>query len=111
MGEPFSAKDFRTWAANLLCASGLAELPAPERATRARRRQVAQVMRDVSEHLGNTPAVCRASYVFDTLIRRWEKGQVVKTHIENVDALGNGKLRLVERSERALVALLTARAA
>jgi DNA topoisomerase-1 len=112
MGAPFSAKDFRTWAANLLCASALARLaPRCEPTRRARSRQVAIALREVAAHLGNTPAVCRASYVFDTVFRSWERGRVVSDYIEKVEPLGDGRLRALERSERALLGLLRPRAA
>lgn len=108
MGAPFSAKDFRTWAANLLCASALARLaPECEPNHRARKRQVTAAIREVAEHLGNTPAVCRTSYVFDRIIECYEKGRVLKEHIEDVESLTKGKLRVVERTERELLGLLS----
>jgi DNA topoisomerase-1 len=106
MGGAFSAKDFRTWAANLLFASALARLaPRCEPRPRARQRQVAAVFREVAGHLGNTPAVCRNSYVFEVLIHNWEKGRILGQHLSTVEALGSGS-RAVERSERALLAML-----
>src|SRR5262249_34481890 len=64
MGEGFSAKDFRMWAANLLCVSRLAREPRDEgESATERKRRVAAVVRDVARHLGHTPAVCRASYL------------------------------------------------
>lgn len=108
MGERFSAKDFRTWAGTLLCACALARDGVGNRSSRteAKRRVVAAV-REVSEHLGNTPAVCRASYVFPEVIRRFEVGRVLENRIEGVDALVNGSPRALERCERALLDLLT----
>ncbi|HKO21963.1 MAG TPA: DNA topoisomerase IB [Candidatus Eisenbacteria bacterium] len=108
MGERFSAKDFRTWAGTLLCACALARdgVGNPSSRTEAKRRVVAAV-REVSEHLGNTPAVCRASYVFPEVIRRFELGRVLENRIEGVDELVNGSPRALERCERALLDLLT----
>lgn len=107
MGEQFSAKDFRTWAGTLLCACALARggRVRPRFRTEAKRR-VAAAVRDVAEHLGNTPAVCRASYVSPAVIRRFEQGRVLEDHIEGLDALVGGSPRALARCERALLDLL-----
>ncbi len=62
MGEEFSAKDFRTWGGTLLATS---ELLAVERLRNhaERQKQVVEVVRNVAERLGNTPAVARSSYI------------------------------------------------
>jgi DNA topoisomerase-1 len=76
MGEGFSAKDFRTWAANVLCVSMLARVPESGRESRtARRKHVAAAVREVADHLGNTPAVCRASYLLAPVIEAWARGK------------------------------------
>lgn len=107
MGASFSAKDFRTWAANLLCASTLARrLPMCDGRKSDRKRHVAAALREVAEHLGNTPAVCRASYVFDSVLSSWEKGRVVKRYVASVDELAAGPRSRLERCERALLDLL-----
>ncbi len=103
MEGPFTAKDFRTWAGTLLAACRLARVEPEQRATRsARKRAVAAAMREVAEYLGNTPAVCRTSYVLPVVLERFESGHVL-THPLAGDL---GKLRALERCERELVALL-----
>lgn len=77
LGTDARPKDFRTWHATVLAATGLAAAGPPPRSERARRKVVAGVIRDVAEELGNTPAVCRASYVDPRLIDLWERGQTV----------------------------------
>ena len=58
----FSAKDFRTWNATVLAAVALAASdPAPTKT--ARERAVKSAVKTVAAYLGNTPAVCRASYI------------------------------------------------
>lgn len=69
----FSAKDFRTWGGTLLGAIELAELGAPENATDAKRKLVKAVKR-VAEQLGNTPSVCRSSYIHPTVLDHYLKG-------------------------------------
>jgi DNA topoisomerase I len=61
-GEEITAKDFRTWAGTVLAAAAFAELPAPE-TKRASQAAVKEVIHKVAQRLGNTPTVCRASYV------------------------------------------------
>jgi DNA topoisomerase IB len=51
-GDDFTAKDFRTWAATVLAAQEL-----------RRNDDLPAVVRAVAEQLGNTPAVCRRSYI------------------------------------------------
>ncbi|WP_239089533.1 DNA topoisomerase IB [Sphaerimonospora thailandensis] len=75
-GTEVSAKDFRTWHATALAAVGLA-VSRPARRTVGRRRAVARVMKEVSEYLGNTPAVARASYVDPRLIELYERGRTI----------------------------------
>src|SRR5690606_28913768 len=64
LGDGFSAKDFRTWAATVLAAVGLADVEEDEvTSDTARRRAVNGVAKQVARHLGNTPAVARSSYI------------------------------------------------
>jgi DNA topoisomerase-1 len=69
-GEEFSAKDFRTWAGTVLCAVALRELDAATSETEAK-RNVTQVVKQVAQQLGNTPAVCRACYVHPAVIETY----------------------------------------
>ncbi len=64
---PFTAKDFRTWAGTVRAAAELSKLPPPESKT-AGERAVVEVIRTAAESLGNTPAVCRKSYVHPQVI-------------------------------------------
>jgi len=74
----FSAKDFRTWNATVLAAVGLAALGSDAQTKTARRRTINASVRQVAGFLGNTPAVCRASYidprVFDPFLSGWTIG-------------------------------------
>lgn len=70
LGVPYTAKDFRTWGGTLRAATVLAELgPAPS--ARLAARNVATAVRLVAAELGNTPAICRASYVHPLIIARY----------------------------------------
>jgi DNA topoisomerase I len=80
LGEEFSAKDFRTWGGTLLASIYLAERCEqegfPESVT-AEKRSVSAVMRRVAKQLGNTPAVCRASYVSPAVIEQYLDGRTI----------------------------------
>jgi DNA topoisomerase-1 len=72
--EPdFSSKDFRTWGGTLLAALELAELGAAEEEKEAKHRLVKAVAH-VAEELGNTPTVCRGSYIHPAVIDAYCKG-------------------------------------
>jgi DNA topoisomerase I len=67
---PFVVKDFRTWGGTLRAATVLAEIGPPKSATEAK-RNVALAMRIVASELGNTPAICRSSYVHPMVLARY----------------------------------------
>ena len=73
---PYSAKEFRTWAATVLAAAALAREHAAGQ--RASRRAVGRAVRQVSIALGNTPAVARASYSDPRVIASYEQGTVIE---------------------------------
>ncbi|MEO8810066.1 MAG: DNA topoisomerase IB, partial [Rhodanobacter sp.] len=63
-GESFSAKDFRTWGGTVQAAGVLARTPLPDKGgARAQRAALAAAVKEVATILGNTPAVCRESYI------------------------------------------------
>jgi DNA topoisomerase-1 len=80
LGEEFSAKDFRTWGGTLLASIHFAERAThngfPETQA-AQKREVAAVMRLVAQKLGNTPAVCRASYVAPAVVEQYLDGRTI----------------------------------
>jgi len=76
MGPEFSGKDFRTWGGTLLAAVELAERGPVEGVT-AQKRAVAAVVRKVADQLGNTPAVCRASYIAPAVVDQYLEGRTI----------------------------------
>lgn len=72
----FSSKDFRTWGGTLLAALELAELGTAEEEKEIKRRLVRAVKR-VAEQLGNTPTVCRSSYIHPAVIDSYCKGTTI----------------------------------
>ncbi|MCF6737117.1 DNA topoisomerase IB [Blastococcus sp. KM273129] len=83
-GAEISAKDFRTWTATVLMAAALAESPPPASKT-ARKKVVTAAYKRVSEQLGNTPAVCKASYVDPRVVDRFEHGETVAEALQEAD--------------------------
>lgn len=74
-GQDFTAKDFRTWAGTLLAVQALEQLGPCDKITRAR-RQIAQAIKQVAARLGNTPAICRKSYVHPAVIAAYLEGNL-----------------------------------
>jgi DNA topoisomerase-1 len=76
-GGDFTAKDFRTWAATVLAAIELTRLGAAE-SDASRKRNVAKAIKVVAGRLGNTPAVCRSSYVHPEVIEGYLDGSLTR---------------------------------
>jgi DNA topoisomerase-1 len=114
MGDSFSAKDFRTWAGTLVCACALAregsEMP-PESTlrtqARVRKRRIVAAIKETAEVLGNTPAVCRSSYVCPEIINEFEKGKVIDRCYGSLEDLVSFRGRKLHQSERALLKFLS----
>ena len=103
IGEEFSAKDFRTWHGTVLAAVELAAAPAPKSRSAAE-REIKAAVKAVAAALGNTPAVCRASYIDPRVFERFREGCTVE-----VPALRNGALTQAARGriERAVLDLVS----
>jgi DNA topoisomerase IB len=76
-GGDFSAKTFRTWSATVLAAVALASSGREARSRTARKRAISAAVKEVAHYLGNTPAVCRASYIDPRVIDRYESGLTI----------------------------------
>jgi DNA topoisomerase I len=81
----FSAKDFRTWNATMLAAVLLATEGAEGTTKVARKRAVNDAVKGVAFFLGNTPAVCRASYIDPRVFDRYRSGWTIGGALEGVD--------------------------
>jgi DNA topoisomerase-1 len=100
----FSAKDFRTWGGTLRAATVLAELGPAQSETEAK-RNVALAMRLVSSELGNTPTICRKSYVHPMVIARYlDEGETIPLPRARRAAANRGQAHSAE--ERALIIFL-----
>jgi DNA topoisomerase-1 len=107
MGERFSAKDFRTWAGTLVAASALARGGADTAGGKAaRKRSITAAVREAADLLGNTPAICRASYVAPQILERFERGDVVERHVETAAEIVGHRGSGLHPAERALLDML-----
>jgi DNA topoisomerase-1 len=111
MGEAFSAKDFRTWAGTLLCACSLARAEAdPEQAGATRKKRIVHAIKETAEMLGNTPAICRASYISPAVLRGYEKGRVIDRAFGALEELTARRSPRLHSAEKALLRLLRRKA-
>jgi DNA topoisomerase-1 len=91
IGERFTAKNFRTWHGTVLAAVELAGAE-PPRSEAAAKRAIKRAVDRVSEALGNTPAVCRASYIDPRVLDRYRDGVTI-----NPPASSNGRMTAKQR--------------
>ena len=100
----YSAKDFRTWGGTLRAATVLAELGPAASETEAK-RNVTLAMRLVASELGNTPTICRKSYVHPIVIARYlDEGETIPLPRARRTAANRGKAHSPE--EKALIDFL-----
>ncbi|MUN64290.1 DNA topoisomerase IB [Kocuria sediminis] len=76
-GPDFTAKDFRTWQGTVSAALALAARADTRPSQSARKKAVSAAMREVAEHLGNTPTVARSSYVDPRVVDRFHHGETI----------------------------------
>jgi len=76
-GVDFSAKDFRTWYATLAAMRALERCACETK--NAARKEVTRVLGEVAKTLGNTPAICRKSYVHPLVIEKFLAGELAGT--------------------------------
>jgi DNA topoisomerase I len=77
IGANFSAKDFRTWHGTVLAAVELAR-EGPPKSRGVAERAIRAAVKRVAERLGNTPAVCRSSYIDPKLLDRFRDGATIR---------------------------------
>jgi DNA topoisomerase IB len=106
-GGDFSAKDFRTWNATVLAAVALAVSSEAAHSKTARKRAETRAIAEVAHYLGNTPAVCRASYVDPRIIDRYRAGVTIGDALHKLgDEARFGQLSTQGAVEEAVLDLL-----
>lgn len=104
----FSLKDFRTWGATLLAATKLAEIGPAETEAEVK-KNIVEVVKEVAEELGNTVAVCRASYIHPAILKAYSKG-ITLSDARPTSQRGVRKIARLEPEEKALIKFFNAEA-
>ncbi len=86
---PYTAKDFRTWGGTLRAATVLAEL-GKGKSQSERKKNVVTAVRLVAAELGNTPTICRKSYVHPVIVMRYLRSGTTITLPKKVRSSENG---------------------
>ncbi|MEU6485752.1 DNA topoisomerase IB [Streptomyces sp. NPDC046887] len=106
-GLDVTAKDFRTWHATVMAAVALAVSQGAAQSESARKRAIARAAREVSHYLGNTPAVCRASYINPRVIELYEEGVTVAAALPRLGGEGTPGVPATQGpAERAVLRML-----
>jgi DNA topoisomerase IB len=101
-GDDFSAKDFRTWNATVLAAVALSVSGAVAGSPSGRKRAITRAVKEVSHYLGNTPAVCRASYIDPRVFDAYRGGLIIGRPLLDADhaAIEDAVLDLIDERGR-----------
>ena len=107
-GEPFTAKDFRTWAGTVLASLALSEFESFDTKAAAK-RNVTRAIEHVSNHLGNTVAVCRKSYIHPAILDSYLDGSLLEFLKGRVEQALREELDGLSGEEAAVLAFLQER--
>jgi DNA topoisomerase I len=108
-GGDFSAKDFRTWSATVLAAVALSVSGPAHGSKTSRNRAITRAVQETARYLGNTPAVCRASYIDPRVFDSFRAGLVIDRGVLE-DAVEPGALTTQHPEiERAVLDLIDER--
>ena len=88
VGDEYTVKDLRTWHGTVLAAVAFVGADPPSNKTVIKRVESA-VMKEVSEELGNTPAVARSSYVDPRVVRGYEQGVTIAAGVRRANRTRN----------------------
>lgn len=107
-GESFTAKDFRTWSGTVLAAIALREF---EKFTNQKeaKSNIVRAVESVAKMLGNTPAVCRKSYVHPEILESYLEGATIATLQQAGARALRKELRALKPEEAAVMMLLQER--
>ncbi len=109
-GADFSAKDFRTWNATLLAAVALSVSGEVASTTTGRKRAITRAIKEVAHYLGNTPAVCRASYIDPRVFDAYRGGLIIGKPVHEAGGGEPGELPIHHRAlEEAVLDLIDER--
>jgi DNA topoisomerase I len=105
-GEEFSAKDFRTWHGTVLAAVALAVSGGAAGSKTARAKAISRAIKEVAHYLGNTPAVCRGSYIDPRVFDRYRDGVTIGGALDRLGDVDFGQPATQGTVEEAVLDLL-----
>lgn len=96
-GDAFTAKDFRTWGGTMAAMLALSRLALPLQPSQAMLKKIeVSVVKSVARVLGNTPAVCRSSYIDPRVFIAWRNGRLEPMgHVRGTRALEQAAMRIL----------------
>jgi DNA topoisomerase-1 len=106
-GEPFTSKDFRTWAGTVLAVEALRDC-GPCRTKKELQQNVVAAIDRVAGRLGNTRAVCRKCYIHPAVLAAFEEGRLARAFARRAGRGSRPPAGLGE-AEVAVLRLLSAR--
>jgi DNA topoisomerase IB len=75
-----------------------------------RKRAITRAVKEVAHYLGNTPAVCRASYIDPRIFDAYEGGLIIRPALEKASEAPDGELSIHQpQLERAVLDLIDER--
>jgi DNA topoisomerase-1 len=109
-GADFTAKDFRTWSGTVLAAMALQEFERFDTQAQAK-KNILRAIEAVAERLGNTPAICRKSYVHPAVLDSYLEGSMLNAMRQRAQQQWNESISKLRPEEAAVLALLQKRLA
>jgi DNA topoisomerase-1 len=107
-GEDITAKDFRTWAATHLAAQALREFEEFDSDAK-RKKAIVDAVKKVATHLGNTPAICRRSYIHPAVLDGYMDGTLLQSLADQAGAYLEENIHGMTPEEAAVTAFLRLR--
>jgi len=107
-GEEITAKDFRTWAATHLAAQALHQFELFDSEAK-RKKAIVDAVKKVAQHLGNTPAICRRSYIHPAVLDGYLDGTLLATLADEAQAYLEKNIHGMTPEEAAVTAFLRLR--
>jgi DNA topoisomerase-1 len=104
VGEDYSVKDLRTWHGTVIAAAAFVDADPPV-SKKVIKRVESAVMKEVSEELGNTPAVARSSYVDPRVVTSYERGKTIAAAARRASRVEDAAERqaILEKATRTLI--------
>lgn len=100
-GKDITAKDFRTWTGTVLAAHALAELEFET--DTAAKKNIGTAIKHVSQRLGNTPAVCRKSYIHPDVLEAYVERELALIVAEEAEGETSGDVQARLRADELAV--------